>query len=597
MRLGRHAEALPELERLVREEPLRERPHGQLMLALYRAGRQADALSAYRRARSVLGEELGLEPGPELRALELAILRQDPALDVEPAELRERRRLPAPATPLIGRRRQVDEVTRSPRGRRAARDTARAGRDGEDADRPAGRIRTGRALPRRRPVRRPGPAARSGARRRTGRGGPRRRGRRARANTCASARCCCCSTTSSRSTAPRRSSPRCCGPRPACAASSPAGARCALYGEHAYDVGAAGVVGRGGRRCSSPARRPWGRAWPPRRRSPRSARRSTACRSRSNWSPRAPATSTTAEMVALPERAGARGRRPARPARPPADARGDDRVEPRPARRAAALPLRGALGVRRRLGRGGRTGGGGRRARRSRRALRPQPDPARRRALHDARDDPRVRRPRELPDEVRERHAAHVLDLAERADRELREGGDQVAVARAPRSRARQRPRGARLVRGRPRRAPPRRRAGELLGRPRPRRRGLERGERALGCPGSPAERAKALAGTSVLAWARGQHERSRALAEEALDLYRALDDGPGMVRALANLGFAATATGDLVARPLLLRGRPGRGASGPAGRATSPSRSTASPIWRSGPANWRVRARWASRL
>ena len=63
-----------------------------------------------RRARSVLGEELGLEPGPDLRALELAILRQDTALDVEPAELRERRRLPAPATPLIGRRRQVGEV-------------------------------------------------------------------------------------------------------------------------------------------------------------------------------------------------------------------------------------------------------------------------------------------------------------------------------------------------------------------------------------------------------------------------------------------------------------------------------------------------------
>ena len=70
-----------ELEALVREHPLRERLVGQLMLALYRSGRQADALEAYRVARRGLVEELGLEPGRELQRLERAILTQDPALE------------------------------------------------------------------------------------------------------------------------------------------------------------------------------------------------------------------------------------------------------------------------------------------------------------------------------------------------------------------------------------------------------------------------------------------------------------------------------------------------------------------------------------
>jgi predicted ATPase/DNA-binding SARP family transcriptional activator len=108
--LGRHDELVPELEALVREEPLRERPRRQLMLALYRSGRQADALAAYRDARRALVEELGLEPSAELRELEAAILRQEASLTVEPAELLARRRLPAPATPLIGRGREVEEV-------------------------------------------------------------------------------------------------------------------------------------------------------------------------------------------------------------------------------------------------------------------------------------------------------------------------------------------------------------------------------------------------------------------------------------------------------------------------------------------------------
>src|SRR5919106_167562 len=78
--LGRHTEVVSELEALVESQPLRERPRGQLMLALYRSGRQADALAAHREARETLVEELGIEPGPELRKLEGAILRQDEAL-------------------------------------------------------------------------------------------------------------------------------------------------------------------------------------------------------------------------------------------------------------------------------------------------------------------------------------------------------------------------------------------------------------------------------------------------------------------------------------------------------------------------------------
>ena len=79
--LGRHAELVPELEALVREHPLRERLRAQLMLALYREGRQAEALDAYRQARRTLVDEVGIEPGPALQELERAILQQDPALD------------------------------------------------------------------------------------------------------------------------------------------------------------------------------------------------------------------------------------------------------------------------------------------------------------------------------------------------------------------------------------------------------------------------------------------------------------------------------------------------------------------------------------
>ena len=114
--LGRHAELIAELEGLVAEEPLRERVRRQLMLALYRCGRQADALAAFRDARHVLQEELGLEPGSELKELQQAILRQDAALRVESPELRARRHLPAPPTAFVGRRRELDEIGELVRG-------------------------------------------------------------------------------------------------------------------------------------------------------------------------------------------------------------------------------------------------------------------------------------------------------------------------------------------------------------------------------------------------------------------------------------------------------------------------------------------------
>lgn len=81
LELGAHADLVGELDSLVERHPLRERLWAQLMLALYRAGRQADALTAYRRAHGVFAEELGVEPGVVLRELQRAMLVQDPALE------------------------------------------------------------------------------------------------------------------------------------------------------------------------------------------------------------------------------------------------------------------------------------------------------------------------------------------------------------------------------------------------------------------------------------------------------------------------------------------------------------------------------------
>ena len=79
---GRHAEVVAELASLVDEYPLRERFRAQLMLALYRSGRQADALASYRTARADLTEELGIDPGAELQSMEQAILTQNRSLDL-----------------------------------------------------------------------------------------------------------------------------------------------------------------------------------------------------------------------------------------------------------------------------------------------------------------------------------------------------------------------------------------------------------------------------------------------------------------------------------------------------------------------------------
>jgi hypothetical protein len=114
---GHHREVLGELEALVAEEPLRERLHAQRMLALYRSGRQADALEVYRQARRALVERIGIEPGPELRRLHDAILTQ--ALEAPAPEPVE----PPPeldaGTPLLGREPDLDWLRELWRGAHA----------------------------------------------------------------------------------------------------------------------------------------------------------------------------------------------------------------------------------------------------------------------------------------------------------------------------------------------------------------------------------------------------------------------------------------------------------------------------------------------
>jgi predicted ATPase/DNA-binding SARP family transcriptional activator len=115
---GRHREVVAELEALVAEHPLSERLQAQRMLALYRCGRQAEALAAYRGARASLVEGLGIEPGPELRELERAILAQEvapapripvaPAVTIEPAG--EPAGIPVPPTQTIGRDAELERL-------------------------------------------------------------------------------------------------------------------------------------------------------------------------------------------------------------------------------------------------------------------------------------------------------------------------------------------------------------------------------------------------------------------------------------------------------------------------------------------------------
>jgi len=109
--LGRHDELVPELESLIAAEPYRERFRAQQVLALYRSGRQTDALAACRTARELLVEELGVDPGPELQDLERRILNHDPTLAAPEAPEPARVRLPTPPTPLVGRRLEIAAVS------------------------------------------------------------------------------------------------------------------------------------------------------------------------------------------------------------------------------------------------------------------------------------------------------------------------------------------------------------------------------------------------------------------------------------------------------------------------------------------------------
>ena len=118
--VGGHAALVGELESLVAERPLRERLWGQLMIALYRSGRSAEALRRATAYRNLLREELGLEPSPPFRDLETRVLTDDPTLlhELEPAPRAAPRRLPAEATELVGRDDEIGELVRHVRGSR-----------------------------------------------------------------------------------------------------------------------------------------------------------------------------------------------------------------------------------------------------------------------------------------------------------------------------------------------------------------------------------------------------------------------------------------------------------------------------------------------
>ncbi len=106
---GRHADVVGELESLVARNPLRERLWAHLMVALYRCGRQADALASYQAVSKILGAELGVLPGPELRDLQRAVLEHHPSLDA-PGITRGRSSLPLPLGVFVGRNQERQEI-------------------------------------------------------------------------------------------------------------------------------------------------------------------------------------------------------------------------------------------------------------------------------------------------------------------------------------------------------------------------------------------------------------------------------------------------------------------------------------------------------
>jgi DNA-binding SARP family transcriptional activator len=108
--LGHHAERVGELRALIRDHPLREQLRVQLMLALYRSGRQAEALAAYHDARRVLVEEVGIEPGRSLRELERAVLEQDPRLDLGSTRDEARVTTGESSSAFVGREAELTEL-------------------------------------------------------------------------------------------------------------------------------------------------------------------------------------------------------------------------------------------------------------------------------------------------------------------------------------------------------------------------------------------------------------------------------------------------------------------------------------------------------
>ncbi|GLU49109.1 BTAD domain-containing putative transcriptional regulator [Nocardiopsis ansamitocini] len=113
LELGEHSATIAELGELVKLNPLREQLRALHMLALYKAGRQGEALDSFHDLRTKLGEELGVDPGPALSGLHTSILRQEPSLVAEVPAVPYRTNLPSPATPLIGREKEVDSVRRA----------------------------------------------------------------------------------------------------------------------------------------------------------------------------------------------------------------------------------------------------------------------------------------------------------------------------------------------------------------------------------------------------------------------------------------------------------------------------------------------------